>query len=367
MNYINWKTYQNLIVNNRIVTETPLESDKGLFISQFKSDFSNELIQKGELINYMAKDGLYMSRAKFSIPEVCQIENFYQEDCISFVFCLGGKVKTVNTTTEMNTLNKGDFTFYKLEKGLHVLEIIPTNDDYEVIAIHFSLETFENVLGKRIDRLPNSLKEVCYSSIKAFYKIEPMPHELFIRLKSIHFDIIEGLDYQLYIESKIYELISYGIQQFSTKEDDKIKFRRKEQKLLLDLCDEIKNNMTKLPCLFSLSNKYDMTETEIYELFKNELNTTPKKFLQEYRLLKAKELLKEGTENVCSTAYKVGYSSVSSFSKAFMKKFSARPGAFYHKNPKEHLFLFDEHFDSFLIVLFSKTISTGQRKTTLIH
>jgi AraC-like DNA-binding protein len=49
------------------------------------------------------------------------------------------------------------------------------------------------------------------------------------------------------------------------------------------------------------------------------------KYVQEERLKKAYELLQNTDKTVQEAAWEVGYESISSFSNAFYKKFSARP------------------------------------------
>lgn len=326
MNYLTWDDYIGLIQGNCVAQSVNNES-LDYFFSQFKSEFDCPELGKVKIVNYSVRNDINLSYGRYSMPERCHIENIHEEDYIGFYFCLGGKVKLLDENFNKDSMNKGDVAYHKAKKGLTVIDVIPTEDDYELLMIHFSMDSFSNFLGKRVDNLPEFLQENSNEFDKP-YRVKSMSHEFFTRLKNIDFDIKKEVESQLDLESKIYEFMSYAINAFSAMDKGVKTAIKKEQKLFESICKDIRNHMVDPISLSDLSKKYKIKESEIKNLFKKEFNTTPKKFLKEYRLLKAKELLVEGECDVNTAAYVVGYSSVSSFSRAFIEKFGSRPGHF---------------------------------------
>lgn len=73
-----------------------------------------------------------------------------------------------------------------------------------------------------------------------------------------------------------------------------------------------------------ISAYLNLNESHFIRLFKTHTGITPKQHIQSYRLSKALEMLKQGT-NVTEVSEKCGYSSPSSFYFAFKEKFGYSP------------------------------------------
>lgn len=69
--------------------------------------------------------------------------------------------------------------------------------------------------------------------------------------------------------------------------------------------------------LSDLSASANISKSECSRCFKISLNTTPYKYLEEYRLSKASELLRETVEPVGNIATAVGFHQMSHFGKCF--------------------------------------------------
>lgn len=326
MNCIKWEDYLKLIQEN-CVEHVLNDDDDGFYFSKFKSEFNVYPLGNMKIISYGLRDEVSFFYGQCEPEEQCYLENYHAKDFIAFYFCLGGKVKLSDYKSESKTLNKGDFAFQKIPEGMVTLDILPTDEAYRIFGIHFTQVAFEKLMGDRMKELPQFLRDGIAKE-KEFYQIDTMPHDLYAQLKTIRFDIKEGLDYQLYLESKVYELLSFVIRQYGVVQDNINQSKINQRKTLFAICEKMCEDLIETTSLKELARKFDLTEDKIVQLFKQELNTTPTRFLKEYKLLKAKEVLKQGREDVNSTAFLVGYNSVSSFSRAFTKKFNARPGSF---------------------------------------
>jgi len=70
-----------------------------------------------------------------------------------------------------------------------------------------------------------------------------------------------------------------------------------------------------------------MSRTSLFSKLKALLGQSPQSFLLGYRLNRAMQLLKEGELNVSEVAYKVGFSTLTGFSRSFKNKFGVPPSS----------------------------------------
>ncbi|WP_109097735.1 AraC family transcriptional regulator [Aquimarina sp. AU58] len=325
INYIKWEDYISFFQANN-VNQSADRKMSDLNFSQKKSVFNDNLMGNGTIINLPIRDEINLYYFDVLFNKELTIEKKNDTDMICFIFCLEGCINWYNEYGEKKTLIKGNFAFCKIIERISLWNITPNkNTPHEIVAISFSINSFIGFLGERVNLLPVGIKEVFLKKNK-LYKISPMSHNLYLELKLEKFEPKKDVSHQLYIESWFYKLVSYVIGEFSIDEGQKHRKKLENISLLARICDDIKADIFTTPSLIVLSKKYEIREDDIIHLFKSELNTTPIRFLQDYRLLKAKELLVSDQEDVNTAAYSVGYSSVSSFSRAFMKKFGVRPG-----------------------------------------
>ncbi|MEE1675783.1 AraC family transcriptional regulator [Agarivorans aestuarii] len=78
----------------------------------------------------------------------------------------------------------------------------------------------------------------------------------------------------------------------------------------------------------SLAAEAGMSRSAFFSRFKDTVGMAPLSYLLQWRMAKAKSLLKEGKETVISIALEVGYGSSSSFSSAFLRHEGVSPSAF---------------------------------------
>lgn len=96
------------------------------------------------------------------------------------------------------------------------------------------------------------------------------------------------------------------------------------QKILRFIEEHFSEDIT----LSDLSASANISKSECSRCFKVSLNTTPYKYLAEYRLSKAAELLRETVEPVGNIATAVGFHQMSHFGKCFKEKTGYSPKAY---------------------------------------
>lgn len=80
--------------------------------------------------------------------------------------------------------------------------------------------------------------------------------------------------------------------------------------------------------LTDLSMSANISKSECSRCFKLSMNTTPYKYLIEYRLSKAAQLLKKTNEPIGNIAAAVGFHQISHFGKCFKEKTGCSPKAY---------------------------------------
>ena len=80
--------------------------------------------------------------------------------------------------------------------------------------------------------------------------------------------------------------------------------------------------------LFDLAQSANISKSECFRCFKSSLNTTPYKYLTEFRLSKAAQLLKQSNEPIGNIAANVGFHQISHFGKCFKEKTGYSPGKY---------------------------------------
>lgn len=78
----------------------------------------------------------------------------------------------------------------------------------------------------------------------------------------------------------------------------------------------------------TLALELGMSRTSLFSKTKSLLGESPQAFLTSFRLNRAKELLKQGDLNVSEVAYKVGFSTLTGFSRSFKNQFGVPPSNF---------------------------------------
>lgn len=133
---------------------------------------------------------------------------------------------------------------------------------------------------------------------------------------------------RLLLESYILELLSINIQRLFSmdqEKDAKKPLSRTDVDSLADAREILLNRLDSPPTLLELSRMLHMNDCKLKRCFKQHFGKTVYEFIREQRLEKAFSLLEQGNCNVGESAFAVGYTNVSHFSKAFRKRFGIPP------------------------------------------
>ena len=77
-----------------------------------------------------------------------------------------------------------------------------------------------------------------------------------------------------------------------------------------------------------ICTKFSISRSSLQILFNENLNQTPKKYLNELKLEKSRQLIGEGRYNISEIALMLGFNSIHYFSRAFTQKYNMSPSEY---------------------------------------
>ncbi|MEM9648353.1 MAG: AraC family transcriptional regulator [Bacteroidota bacterium] len=132
-----------------------------------------------------------------------------------------------------------------------------------------------------------------------------------------------GKTKMMFFRSQITALLSHFFGQLASMDGDTIKVSEKEK--LYQAKEILSENLDSPPSLAELSRQIGLNSFKLKKNFKALFGVPVFKYLQNERLSKAHDLLRNKDATVQEAAWHVGYDSLSSFSNAFSKKYGFRP------------------------------------------
>jgi AraC-like DNA-binding protein len=150
-----------------------------------------------------------------------------------------------------------------------------------------------------------------------------MPPEMQSIVDQVFHSKYEGKAKMMFFRSQITSLLAHFFGQLSMISEKTIP--QDERDRLLQAKEILSENLETPPSLSQLSKQIGLNTFKLKKNFKELFGVPVFKYLQNERLTKANELLRNQKMSVQEAAWQVGYDSLSSFSNAFAKKFGYRP------------------------------------------
>jgi len=185
---------------------------------------------------------------------------------------------------------------------------------------------------KKLNALPQAEKEIFESYLPELLN----PKEHFVKGPSFYMTLDMQMAVQkifnttytgntrlLFLKSQINELLAHFFALLATEK--KAAFSEKDKSKLFEAKEIVTNNYSKPPSITQLSKMVGLNSHKLKKNFKELFGIPVFKYIQEERLQKAYDLLRNSEKTVQEAAWEVGYESLSSFSNAFYKKFGTRP------------------------------------------
>ena len=101
-----------------------------------------------------------------------------------------------------------------------------------------------------------------------------------------------------------------------------------QDELLEGIVDYINKMVCEPITVEGLCSKFSVSRSSLQTLFKNNLDTSPKKYINDLKLSKSKQLIKENKYTISEIAFMLGFNSIHYFSRAFTQHYEMSPSEY---------------------------------------
>ena len=250
---------------------------------------------------------------------------------IQFHFCISGSITfNYNKGAYNLRLDEGKFlTLYNPEKHLTIDASVAKNS--KVISVLIPIVEFHKLFSSSSSDIPffenKSLNQKHYSE-------NLISNSILIVLNQIIKNDMDNSTRSLLYKAKIYELFSLIFKKTKEIDLDQCPFLKNDENLkkIAKAKDVILKDIKNPPSLIELSKTIDLSLKNLKKGFKEIYGKPVYKYLFDFKMERAKQLLSNGNLNVNEVSYDLGYSSSSHFIAAFKKKFGITPRTYINNN-----------------------------------
>ncbi|WP_321414922.1 AraC family transcriptional regulator [uncultured Desulfobacter sp.] len=250
---------------------------------------------------------------------------------LGFGFCLSGQNYVKKVLKYNFAITKDQSSFYHLSDKKGVYQIIP-NDRFISVGIMMQTDSFRSFMEEEQHYQSTALRKIVEKNrLDAFRYVDTITLSMRQIIKQILHCPYHEPTHRLFFEAKALELIFHKLNQIEslTIQAKRIVPGNQKNRDKIYMAEELlKKNMDNPPGLSELSRSVGISRTQLLRDFQAIFNTSPYSHLRDMRLRKAKTILYEGETNITETAYIVGYSSASHFTKAFKQHFGMTPSCY---------------------------------------
>lgn len=206
---------------------------------------------------------------------------------------------------------------------------IPAARTFSSISLEISIETLSDLLCREHNETTTELDLLFREGLTTPYcQVTPIGYPINNLLEELLASPFEESLRQLHLECKSLELLLYSIAPLahqSVESGSKPLFWEDDLERIREAKEILLKKMTNPPSLSELASMVGISKSKLTRGFRYVYGTSVYDYLRIKRLERAQELLKKRYTNVTETAFEVGYSQQSNFTKAFKNHFGYNP------------------------------------------
>lgn len=260
---------------------------------------------------------------EFSQTLKVDFEDSRLEDYINICMCMAGTEYEIrfDSTKIRSRLQASRYHFNYIPDSRYQL-VLPK----KIRTVHLAMnrDYYTNLLNTfeipATDLQKNVQREVPFNS---------GPIHASTAMKNIFIDLfstpLTGKIKDLYVESKVMEIVALQVSERSSIGNDLQALRKKDRDTFHDLKAYLDRSLTEDHSLKSLSIQFGLNEFKLKKGFRELYGTSVFDYLLDQRLSLGKSLLQEGGFRVNEVASRIGYKNANHFSTAFKQKFGVTP------------------------------------------
>ncbi|MUL37896.1 helix-turn-helix transcriptional regulator [Gloeocapsopsis dulcis] len=249
-------------------------------------------------------------------------------------FFLSGKVRIERHGLTNDTDESVGKYYSECNCDIKETEYWKVGDKFSRIYLEIEPQQFFQGFGKEeLEQLPIYLRQALIGD-----QVQPYYHQgkITSQMRRVLHAILQcphtGLMKQMCLESKAVELITLHFQQFQEQEVHDCNLTVKslsDIEKIYQAKEILLSNLENPPSLMELARRVGLNDFKLKRGFRQVFGTSAFKYLHDYRLEKARQLLVSGEMNVEEVAFKVGFNSRSYFALAFRNKFGLNPKQYF--------------------------------------
>lgn len=220
---------------------------------------------------------------------------------------------TLNTSIDgVNyTLNSSDLIIYG--KNQFHTQSVNSDSTCSYLTIIFDMECEDSSLI--CNRIFYCRKEL-YKAIRTFAKniLNTIPYSENLILSNFHEIIIRLFQYE-YLDIDDTKLPKESHEHF-------------QDELLEEILAYIDKRISDPITIGEICIKFSVSRSSLQTLFKDNLNASPKKYINDLKLAKSKQLIKENKYTISEIAFMLGFNSIHYFSRAFTQHYELSPSEY---------------------------------------
>ncbi|MFP4299083.1 MAG: helix-turn-helix transcriptional regulator [Spirulinaceae cyanobacterium] len=253
---------------------------------------------------------------------------------LTLAFQLSGKARVFTAGINPNSYYEGSGENYLFSvAGTKEIEEKFANQTYLGIRIRVDASFFKTFDCDDLEGIPTEVAALISNQDMAVFhrNAGQSTPAMRLALQEILNCPYRGIMKQLYLESKVLELMTLQFAQLVERDRDQQLSRQfhpqeidrihQAKAILIENCDDP-------PTLVNLARQVGLSDRKLKQGFRACFGTTAFKYLHDYRMERARELLAEGEQSVAEVANAVGYSHLSHFAAAFRRKFGINPSMY---------------------------------------
>lgn len=266
-------------------------------------------------VKTLLRDGNVCILEKKLSTSLYEREGYISNHVISILLKGQQKIKTYEEKTI--TIHAGEILF--IPRGLyHITDLVPVEGYFHSLLFYFNDTTLEQFLSTA------SVREIAKKNIPEFLKIGVNPTISFFATSLIQIYQPNKIQDKTFLNIKILELLHLINELVTDQEFVEFIFQ-----LTLpskrNIKQFIQNNFDKPLKIEDYAYLTGRSISTFRRDFKEQFDTTPKKWLKEKRIEKAIHLLEEKEWSVTQLAFEVGYENISYFIKEFKNHVGLSP------------------------------------------
>lgn len=280
------------------------------------------------------RDGLCLAIADYQCHEDIFIHSADREHPLEYTFYLPDRTSSLTRAIPYSLFGSG---IAPGERGQEFAK-----QPIRWVSVHLEPEVFRSFAGNPDRELPEALQHLIGDPNREYY-VRPgqSTPAMCIALRQILHCPYQGFTQRMFLESKVWELMSLLLEQEADIHSGKQLFadlKPEDVDRIHHSKDILLQNLQHPPSLAQLARQVGLNECTLKRGFQQVFGTTAFGYLHHYRLEYARQLLFTGEMTVAQVAQSIGFAR-NYFTRAFCQKFGCTPGAYRRSQEASHFSL----------------------------